>query len=266
MRYSTIFWTALVATIICGCEPKTGRGDTFVDPVSRVDNRAKMLELPAYDKSEHVLEYDGFTVSYNHTTLVPNWVAYELLEVELNGAYDTKSSNFSRDPNLEGAQASREDYSHSGWDKGHMAPKADMRWSSVTYWQSHYFTNICPQDHDFNAGDWNTLEQKVRSWAKKYGRVWVVTGPIFTTHEFGTIGAAKVQVPDQFFKALLIKNGSDYSAIAYVMPNKPKHHPLKEYACTVDELEELIDRDLFYQLDDAIENKVESNINWLYWK
>ena len=266
MRNTAFFWTAVVAWIIGGCAPTSGRGDTFADPVSRVDNKAKMLELPSYDKSEHVLEYDGFTVSYNHTTLVPNWVAYELLDDELNGSYNTRSSNFSRDPNLVGEQASREDYSHSGWDKGHMAPKADMRWSSASYWQSHYFTNICPQNHTFNAGDWNTLEQKVRGMAKKYGRVWVICGPIFTTHEFGTIGDAKVQVPDQFFKALLIKNGSDYSAIAYVMPNKAKHHPLKEYACTVDELELLIDRDLFPKLDDAIETAIEKEINWTYWK
>jgi DNA/RNA endonuclease G (NUC1) len=114
MRNTAFFWTAVVAWIIGGCAPTSGRGDTFADPVSRVDNKAKMLELPAYDKSEHVLEYDGFTVSYNHTTLVPNWVAYELLDEELNGSYNTRSSNFSRDPNLVGEQASREDYSHSG--------------------------------------------------------------------------------------------------------------------------------------------------------
>lgn len=257
---------ALLALLICSCEPTNGRGDTFTDPISRVDPRAKKLELPAFEKDEHVLDYDGFTSSYNHTTLIPNWVAYELTFVELDGSYDTRSSNFSRDPNLEGPQASREDYSHSGWDKGHMAPKADMRWSSSAYWQSHYFTNVCPQNHNFNAGDWNTLEKQVRKWAKKYGKVWVVCGPIFTDREFGTIGHAKVQVPDLFFKALLIKNGSDYSAIAYVMPNRAKHHPLKEYACTIDDLEEMIGRDLFPKLDDHIETKVESEISWLYWQ
>lgn len=265
MKFLVLSLLAMMAMSINSCVSSSGRGDTFADPVSRVDNKTKMLELPASNKNEHVLEYEGFSVSYNHTTLVPNWVAYQLQESELNGAYDARSSNFSRDPNLEGRQASREDYAHSGWDKGHMAPKADMRWSSVTYWQSHYFTNICPQNHTLNAGDWNSLEQKVRGWAKKYGSVWVVCGPIFTNNEFGTIGAAKVHIPDQFFKALLVKSGSDYSAIAFVMPNKAKHHPWKEYACTVDELEEAIGRDLFFQLDDKIEKKVESEVKWMYW-
>ncbi len=287
---------ALAAMTAGGCVRNMGYGDTASDttaqvgtasdPIARVDTTeslssrldtvggthqwveesGKMLEVPSCGDGEHVLAYEGFTVSYNHNTLVPDWVAYELLDSELNGAYDTKSSNFSRDPNLEGCQASREDYSHSGWDRGHMAPKADMRWSSAAYWQSHYFTNICPQNHKLNAGDWNSLERKVRNLAKEYGRVWVICGPIFTTGEFGTIGQAKVHVPDKFFKALLIKDGGDYSAIAYVMPNKGGHHSLKTYACSVDELEKMIGRDLFCQLDDAIEQEVESAVDWSYWE
>ena len=67
------------------------------------------MEIPSYEAEEHIINYEGFTVSYNHATLVPNWVAYELTATELNGYYDTKSSNFSRDPNLKGKQASRED-------------------------------------------------------------------------------------------------------------------------------------------------------------
>lgn len=260
--------------LVGGCVPSIGRGSTLevVDSIGpenialQEGGRAQMLELPAYDKKDHVIEYEGFTVSYNHSTLVPDWVAYELLDSELNGAYNTKSSNFSRDTNLKGRQASREDYSRSGWDRGHMAPKADMRWSSAAYWQSHYFTNICPQNHKLNAGDWNQLERKVRDLAEQYGRVWVVCGPIFTTHQFGTIGEAQVQVPDMFFKALLIKNDNGYSAIAYVMPNKSVDHPLKTYACTVDELEELIGRDLFCQLDDTVEDKVEAEIDWVCWQ
>lgn len=262
MSFEITFCAALAALMLGGCGPALGHGDTVEDTVSRVDR----LELPALEREEYVLEYDGFTSSYNQTTLVPNWVAYELTAEELNGSYDTRSSNFSRDPNVKGAQASREDYSHSGWDKGHMAPKADMRWSEAAYWQSHFFTNVCPQNHEFNAGDWNTLEKQVRKWAKRYGRVWVVCGPIFTTGEFGTIGKARVRVPDEFFKALLVKNGSDYAAIAYVMPNRAKHHPLREYACTVDDLEALIGRDLFAALEDSIEERVEGEIGWLYWQ
>ncbi len=248
-----------MALTLSGCNPGVAQGETYM--ASQRDKEGAELEMPEYGTDEHIVVYDGFTVSYNHTTLVPDWVAYELTAEELNAVYTNKNSNFSRDPNLKGRQASREDYSRSGWDKGHMAPKADMRWSSSAYWQSHYFTNICPQNHTFNAGDWNSLEQRVRKWAKQYGRVWIVCGPIFTTNEYGTIGAAKVHVPDQFFKALLVQNGSSYSAIAYVMPNSPQHHPLKEYACTVDSLEALLGRDLFPNLPDSVETQIEAQLS-----
>ena len=149
-------YCSLILALVSSCSlPETPGtiGDTATVPSN--------LEIPAYGAGEDIIGYDGFTVSYNHSTLVPNWVAYELTASELDGQYDTRSSNFSRDPNLKGKQASREDYSRSGWDKGHMAPKADLRWSEKAYWQSHYFPNICPQNHDLNRYDWNTLEKMV---------------------------------------------------------------------------------------------------------
>lgn len=224
------------------------------------------LEVPAYEENEDIYSYEGFTSSYNHNTLVPNWVAYELTAEELNGGYDTRSSNFSRDPNVRGRQASREDYSRSGWDKGHMAPKADLRWSERAYWESHYFTNVCPQNHEMNAGDWNTLEKSVRRWAKQYGNVWIVCGPVFTSHQYGSIGQAQVQVPDAFFKALLIQQDGQWHSIAYIMPNEGTHHPLPYYACTVDDVEATIGRDLFPQLDDSIEETVESRLELDIWR
>ena len=130
---NTFYLLVFTLSLLNGCSlPDTSfeGGDTLSTPSD--------LEIPYYEAGEHIVHYEGFTVSYNHTTLVPNWVAYELTASELNGQYDTRSSNFSRDPNLKGKQASREDYSHSGWDKGHMCPKADLRWSEQAYWQSHY--------------------------------------------------------------------------------------------------------------------------------
>lgn len=269
MKYLFLILVSMssVLNFLESCEREKERsGDSFEDIVPSYDNKTTTFEIPSYTRSEDIVRYSGFTASYNHTTLCPNWVAYELTYNEVDGDYDNKNSNFSRDPNLNGPQASREDYSNSGWDKGHMAPKADMRWSSQAYWQSFYFTNICPQNHKFNAGDWNTLEKSVRNWARKYERIWIVCGPIFTDHKYGTIGNAKVQVPDKFFKALLIKTGSDYQSIAFVMSNNGEHHPQNSYAMSVDQLEEIIHRDLFPNLDDPIETAVERDFDLSYWR
>ena len=223
------------------------------------------LECPAASPDEHIVEYDGFTVSYNHTTLVPDWVAYQLTAKELEPVYTNKSSNFSRDPNLKGRQASREDYSRSGWDKGHMAPKADLRWSEAAYWQSHYFTNVCPQNPTLNGRDWNKLEESIRRWAKKYGDVYIVCGPLFHSAGYRTIGAAKVAIPDAFFKAVLVANNTASEAIAFVFNNDDSHQPPIKQAMTVDSLETILSRDLFPKLDDETEVRVEASMNLPFW-
>jgi DNA/RNA endonuclease G (NUC1) len=88
MSFEITFCAVLAALMLGGCGSAMGHGDTVEDTVSRVDR----LELPALEREDYVLEYDGFTSSYNQTTLVPNWVAYQLQESELDGAYDTRSS------------------------------------------------------------------------------------------------------------------------------------------------------------------------------
>lgn len=66
-----------------------------------------------------------------------------------------------------GVQASLSDYRRSGFDRGHMAPAADMRWSATAMSESFYLTNICPQTPSLNQGDWNRLEGKIRDWARR---------------------------------------------------------------------------------------------------
>lgn len=215
------------------------------------------LSLPEADSSEHLLRYTGFTSSYNHTTLVPNWVSYTLTAEQAHGTYAATAS-FSRDPQLRGRQASREDYSRSGWDKGHMAPRADMKWDPQAYYESYYFTNICPQAHALNAGAWNALEQHVRLLAERYGAVHVVCGPIFHSPTPRTIGAARVWVPDAFFKALLLPRGGSYSAIAFVMPADMERGSFRQCALTVDSLEALLGRNLFAALPDSTQQRIES--------
>ena len=256
LKARMLLTTGLLISSMACCQPRI----TPSDP----NDPGIELALPASDSTEHILVYEGFTSSYNHLTLVPNWVAYDLTSEECQGTY-TSGSNFSRDPHLKGRQASREDYSHSGWDKGHMAPKADLKWSEKAWWESHYFTNICPQNRQMNGGDWNRLEQLVRRLARQYGRVYVVCGPIFDSCTYGTIGDAMVQVPDAFFKALLVPVDGRYQAAAFIMHNDSRKQPPEKVVMTVDKLESIIGRDLFPTLDDSVEEQIESTLTPSVW-
>ncbi len=222
------------------------------------------LELPASASHDLIITHIGYTASYNQEWLISNWVAYELTREELEGKEKGETS-FQWDPEIKGRQAWREDYSGSGWDKGHLIPRADLRWSAKAYSESFYFTNICPQNHDFNAGAWLTTENMARRIARQYGSVYVVCGPLVYDNQYGTIGEHKVVVPDAFFKAFLICDEGEYSAIGIVMNNSSERQNLKSCTMTVDELENKCGFDLFHGLNSAIQEDVEAIVDWSKW-
>lgn len=244
----------LLCLLLATCASVSPRRDTSVGVVP------DGVELPAYDPAEDIVVHLGYTASYNHQTLLPDWVAWELTADEVSGTYDFQCS-FSRDPDVEFPKASREDYSHSGWDKGHMAPRADMRWSEQSLMESYYFTNICPQDHDMNSGAWRKIEELTRRLARHYGAVYVVCGPIVGTGRHGTIGKAGVLVPDAYFKALAVSTSTGYATVAFVVDNSRQDGSPRRYAVSVDSVESLIGRDLFPQLPE----EAEATYDWNQW-
>ena len=223
-----------------------------------------LMELPAISQNDVILVYNGFVVNYNTKWLIPNWVAYELTAEEVAGQVPRRKG-FGMDVDYTGKQAMREDYSSTGWDKGHMAPSADMKWSQASMSESFYLTNICPQDEELNKGDWNYLEKQVRRWARDFGKVWVVTGPIIGSNRYGIIGDRGVTVPDSFFKAVLAEKNGKYRSIAFIMDNDDKRYWLDECAVTVNGLEAMLGMDFFPLLPDTVEEDVESQLRLRDW-
>ena len=232
---------------------------------SRLDNAVAVslhdgLEIPEFGEGEDIVHHEGYTAGYNHATLVPDWVAWELTKEESNGRQEGQYS-FGRDPDVAFPKASREDYSNSGWDKGHMAPRADMKWSAKALEESYYFTNICPQDHDMNSGAWRKIEELTRRVARQHGVVWVVCGPIFNDHRHGSIGKAGVQVPDAFFKALAVSMDNVVHTVGFIVENTPQDYSPHHYAVSVDSVETAIGRNLFPTLPE----EAEKAYNWNIW-
>ena len=219
------------------------------------------LEIPAYSASEDIVVHLGYTASYNHTTLISEWVAWELTAEEAAGTKEGQYS-FSRDPSVSFPKASREDYSNSGWDKGHMAPRADMKWSTQALEESYYFTNVCPQDHEMNSQAWRKIEELTRRLARRYGTVWVVCGPVFNSDNHRHIGPACVHVPDAFYKALAINTGEGYHTVAFLVENSHQNGSPRRYAVSVDSVETVIGRNLF----PLIPEEAEVSYNWNVWK
>jgi len=115
-----------------------------------------------------------------------------------------------------------------------------MKWDSLAMVESFYFTNCIPQETKFNNGKWNQLEEKTRQWAKQFGKVYVVCGPVFLGDDTLRIGHNGVAVPDACFKALFAPQDESYVAIAFLMQNGGEARSLMDCACSVDELESVL--------------------------
>ncbi len=224
------------------------------------------VEIPRLlsDQAQQVIEHLAYTVSHNPVWNIPNWVAYTLTSEELQGDIP-RAKKFYPDPDVEGVAVVTSDYTHSGYDRGHMAPAADMKWSEQAMHESFYMTNICPQNQSLNRGDWNDLEELTRDWAMKFGEVHIVCGPLMA-EEYSTIGQnTKVAVPEAFFKVFLRQKGSEWTSIGFVMPNQAVNRPMMTYMLSVDEVEAMSGIDFFYNLPNAVEDSVEKDFSISDW-
>lgn len=208
-------------------------------------------------------EYTGFTVSFNPAHHLPNYVAWELTATEAQGTLP-RENKFRPDPDVYGC-ASLDDYRNSGFDRGHMAPAADMKWDRQAMLDCHYLTNICPQTHSLNGGRWATLENKCRQWALRDSAIIIISGPVLTDVLPRAIGTQSVSVPERFFKVLLSPYVNPPRAIAFIMPNSDDVDGLENLAVSVDQVEEITGFDFFTCLPDDIEATIETQANYRDW-
>lgn len=223
------------------------------------------LEIPVGPNDEIVITHTGYTLSYCEEYEVPYWVAYSLTREEVVTQTAERKDNFRSDELIPTGSATLSDYKKSGYDRGHMAPAADFRWSEEAMSDTFYLSNMCPQVHAFNAGIWSDLESAVRSIAYTDGEVYVVTGPVLTDGPYETIGENNVAVPKYFYKVILDYTDPVIKAIGFIMPNENSSEPLSYFALSVDEVEEITQIDFFPALPDDIEEVVEAEFDPSLW-
>lgn len=213
---------------------------------------------------EQILKRTGYVASYNKTTLLPNWVAWHLTAERTEGSAKRSGVDFAEDTEVPEPRATGWDYYNSGYDRGHMCPAADNKWSKKAMEESFLFTNMCPQNGNLNRGDWNEMEMACRKWAKKYGDLYIVCGPILYKGKHKTIGKNKVVVPEAFFKVVL-RTGDNPQAIGFIYKNTSGNRPKDSYVNTVDEVERITGIDFFSSLPDDVEKKVEAECDLGLW-
>lgn len=238
-------------------------GDNSLDSVqsSHIDGLDRVVT--AQGLPEQIVDYEGMRVSFNKDAHVPNWVAWELTADEVEGTVP-RARDFMADPAVEGC-ANPWDYSYSGYERGHMAPAGDMKWSKLAMQQSFFMTNICPQAGGLNGGAWKRLEEKCRVWAAADSAIVIVAGPVLSDELSETLGETGVVVPERFFKVVLSPYADPPRGIGFIMNNGKVAGGMQAAAVTIDEVERVTGHDFFSELPDDVEMAVESECRFHYW-
>ena len=160
---------------------------------------------------------DGFAVMYSGVSRTPLWSAEHLDRKRLQQAKEIdREDSFHEESKLpDSARASLSDYSGSGYDRGHLAPNADMADRSQQY-DSFSLANIAPQSPRNNRYIWRNIESATRYLTQQYGEVYTITGVAFTGKKTKQL-ADRVLVPSHFFKAVYIP--ATNQAGVYYAPN-----------------------------------------------
>ncbi|MFD2551847.1 DNA/RNA non-specific endonuclease [Bizionia sediminis] len=211
-----------------------------------------------------VVHHTGYSLSYNEAHEQAEWVAYNLKKEHLSKT-TFKRPFFEIDKAVKTGAASWRNYKNSGYNKGHLCPAADRRFSKAAHDETFLTSNITPQLQAFNAGIWNLLEQKTRYWAHTYHDVFVVTGGILSA-DLKTIGPEQVSVPAFFYKVVFDYNGTKPKIIAFLIPHKQTGKPLESFVVSVDYLEVLTGIDFFPNLDDDLETALEASTAYDKWR
>ncbi len=219
--------------------------------------------LPEEQNPSDIVQHSAITIGYNEEHEVPQWVAYVLRKEQLRDCFDRKD-NFREDPSVRTGSALPTDYRSSGYDRGHIAPAGDMKWSKEAMEESFYMSNITPQSPGMNRGRWASLEMLSRAWAKEGDETIIVSGPVLRSN-LPKIGSTGISIPNDHFKVLLRSKNNQLSAIGFLMTQNPTASSLESYALPVRTVEELTGLDFFPHLSKNEQERIEKKISWEQW-
>lgn len=225
----------------------------------------RFLEEPvALDTSALVRIYHrAYTVAFQTHWHQPRWVAYQLTRTEVGGGEPRRK--FTPDPAIASMTALDAYYKNSGFDRGHLAPAADMAFDNEAMKQSFYFSNVSPQVPSFNRGIWKQLEERVRSWAARYDSLYIATGPLFLREDTAYV-KGYLPVPTHFYKALLVHSQGRWQAVAFCLPQSATgSESYWLYSLTVDSLQSVSGLDFFSLLPDELEYPAEHRVDLQFW-
>ena len=219
--------------------------------------------------SNDLIIRDIYALSSNDNTKFADWVAYRLTPDMLEGT--TKTRNWKADPWLEDKETLEpndyNDIGQSGYDRGHQAPLADFKGCSG-WEETNFLSNITPQNKDLNQGAWLKLEDFERNLTKKYGLIYVITGPYYNqeSNKIETI-IEPHKLPAGYWKIIAIPQKNKYFiALSFIFGQTTKRNDIyTNHVTTINNIEKITGLNFFSELEDKLEENLENtkSFDWI---
>lgn len=205
-----------------------------------------------------LIEKYCYNVSYNAKTRQPNWVMWQLTEDHVMQRKEGVWNEYREDEDLPlEIRATLEDYASSGYDRGHMCPGGDCNWDDGGRDETFLLSNMCPQNPNLNRGDWKEIEMACRKWAKQYGNIYIVCGPIFLkSQKHKRIGPNQIPVPEAFFKVVLCAEPSNPKGIGFICRNTDGNRKKDFYVNSIRQVERVTGYRFFPNIAESIKKAV----------
>ena len=227
-----------------------------------LQGKSPHLQFGLPSEPDLLLSRIGFAIGYSNKYRQPQWVSYVLYRDKLSGKKYKRHNKFEVDPAVLLNPVIPIDYTDTGFDRGHMAPAADMSFSLKTLRHSFFMSNISPQMPGCNRGIWKRLENRIRWYVLRHNDIYIVTGPIFYA-EPERLEKSKIPIPAAFYKILF--DFKSFRMIGFIISNSPSKKTLKKFAVPVDEIEKQTGLDFFSELSPYLEYYLEKKINYNMW-
>ena len=237
-----------------------------------------LIGLPAAQNGDEIVHHSALTLAYAEKFEQARWVAHIITDDVTKGTV-FRTNDFRPDEKVSTGSAIEADYflkkmkadstwsyDAFGYDRGHLAPSADFRWSKTALSESYYYSNMSPQLADFNRGAWGDLEDAVRGYLYRNPgtSLYIVTGPLLKDGlRVIERGINKVSIPEMYWKAVLDLNNK--KAIGFMMPNQNITQPLSTFAVSINDIEQATGLDFFNKLPIALQESLEKQTNTADW-
>jgi len=219
--------------------------------------------LPGSTTGE-IVRHQYYTLSYNQKHKQAEWVAYNLHPDHLS-SNSFKRPNFEIDNKVKGGSADWRNFRGSGYDRGHLCPAGDRRFSYEAYAETFLTSNASPQNPGFNSGVWNRLENQIRRWVPTTGELFIITGGVLK-EGLDTIGKDQVSIPEYYFKVIVGYHQSEPIAIGFLIPNQTSGEPISTFVTSIPQIEKLTGLKLFNNFDQVTEARLKGPVNYGFWK